>query len=63
MSGDGTSLQTGPIFGNLPALSPEKVNVVLSYCSIVKAVGLDGFSDTWIRNTKRVDLLNNLWTN
>jgi hypothetical protein len=48
-------------FGALPPLALVQVRELQRLCSSGKGVAFDAFSDTWIRNTQRRELLCDWW--
>jgi len=48
-------------FPSLPQLTHEEVSSLQVSFSSNKAVGEDGTSDIWIKNTKFIDLISNWW--
>ncbi len=62
ISGIGPETQVPDIhFPTLAALSRLQVTELQAYCSQREGLTFDGFSDVWVKNTRRFDLLVNLW--
>ena len=62
ISGIGPETQVRDIhFPTLAPLSRLQVTELQAYCSQKKGLTFDGFSDVWLKNTWRFDLLADLW--
>ncbi len=48
-------------FPTLAPLSRLQVTELQAYCSQRKGLTFDGFLDVWVKNTRRFDLLADLW--
>ena len=56
----GSAIGIAPLpehFPSLPPLSDEQVERLQRICKSNKALSFDGFSDTWLKHTKNLDLI------